>query len=71
MGRYDKSRNLYERACRVLAPAPGDLALIATRPPPEAMTSEDSHASWYAVGGRGQQREGGHPGDIRGLFTVR
>jgi hypothetical protein len=23
-----------------------------------AMTSEDSHASWYAVGMRGQQREG-------------
>jgi hypothetical protein len=59
------------RACRVLAPVPGVLALTATRPPPTAMTSEDSHASWYAVGVRGQQRDGGHLGDIRGLFTAR
>jgi hypothetical protein len=68
------ARSRVPRACRVLAPAPGALALIATQPPlsPQAMamTSEDSHASWYAVGGRGQQREGGYLGDIRGLFTA-
>ena len=67
------ARSRVPRACRVLAPAPGALALIATQPPlsPQAMamTSEDSHASWYAVGRRGQQRERGHLGDIRGLFT--
>src|SRR5207247_10882403 len=70
------ARSRVPRACRVLAPAPGALALIATRPPvssaqAKAMTSEDSHASWYAVGVRRQQREGGHLGDIRGLFTAR
>ena len=79
------ARNLALRAGRVLAPGPGALALIATRPPLPAlsetapassaqastMTSEDSHTSWYAVGRRGRQRDRDHPVDIRRLFTAR